>query len=106
METVDNWMENIWPQFRLGYEDKIKINTNETGLFYKTLFNKTLKFKRRIPWEKIPKDLLTILFCASMTGEKTPVVIVMLNSTICFKMCHTMPTKMHTLVSWDFELIK
>lgn len=32
---IDEWLKNVWPKLREGYEDDQIFNADETGLFFK-----------------------------------------------------------------------
>lgn len=44
-EKIQNWLEKVWPKLRKGYTDDQIYNADETGLFYRKLPKRTLKFK-------------------------------------------------------------
>jgi len=76
-EITQNWLEKIWPKLREGYTDYRIYNADETGLFYKMLPNRTLKFKgEKCSGGKISKERLTVLVSASMTGKKMKLIII------------------------------
>jgi hypothetical protein len=60
-----------------GDELQNVFNTDETGLFYRALPEKMFAYKEEsCSGEKIVKELLTVLLCVSMSGEKLkPLVI-------------------------------
>ncbi|XP_025191773.1 tigger transposable element-derived protein 4-like [Melanaphis sacchari] len=67
-EITQNWIEKVWPKLREGYTDDQIYNADETGLFYKMLPNRTLKFKgEKCSGGKMSKERLTVLVSASMT---------------------------------------
>ena len=77
MITVNDWISNEWPRLHQDYEEKDIFNADETGLFYKMLPNRTLAFKNDdCHGGKMAKDRLTVLLCASMTGEKRLALII------------------------------
>ena len=43
--VIDEWLKYEWPDIRKNYDDKDIFNADETGLLFKVLPNKTLKFK-------------------------------------------------------------
>lgn len=76
-ELVASWLKNEWPEIRKGYGNKDIFNADETGLFYRLLPNKTIKVKgERCVGGQLSKDRITLLFCASMEGEKLPPLII------------------------------
>lgn len=86
-EVVRSWLTNEYSILKSKYESKNIFNADETGLFYKCLPNKTIKHKGKpCSGEKMSKERLTILFCASMCGEKRkPLIIGKFAKPRCFK---------------------
>lgn len=86
-DLVQRWLSNEWPELKARYQCKDIFNGDETGLFYKSMPNKTYKFKgERCSGGKLSKDRLTIYLCASMTGEKRkPLIIGKFAKPRCFK---------------------
>ncbi|GBN15704.1 Tigger transposable element-derived protein 4, partial [Araneus ventricosus] len=70
-----------------GYDDRDIFNADETGLFYRVLPDKILRFKgEKCSSGKISKERLTILLCCNMLGNfETPVVIGKAKKPRCFK---------------------
>jgi len=91
VNAIKVWLENEWPTIREGYSSKDIYNADETGLFYKCLPNRTLKFKgETCSGGKLAKERLTVLLCASMEGEKRkPLIIGKSRSPRCFKNVNT-----------------
>ncbi|XP_060868646.1 tigger transposable element-derived protein 4-like [Metopolophium dirhodum] len=76
-EITQNWLEKVWPKLREGYTDDQIYNADETGLFYRMLPNRTLKFKgEKCSGGKMSKERLTVLVSASMTGKKMKLIII------------------------------
>ncbi|XP_014260374.1 tigger transposable element-derived protein 6 [Cimex lectularius] len=98
--TVEEWTSKIESIIE-GYAPKDVFNADETGLFYRALPDKTLCFKgENCAGGKVAKERLTVLLCASMTGEKIkPLVIGKAAKPRCFK-----GVNMETVgVSWKFN---
>jgi hypothetical protein len=52
-------------------------NADETGLFWKALPDRTLAFKNEgVSGRKLSKQRVTCLVCASMAGEKVPLLVI------------------------------
>ena len=69
-----------------GFEPKDIFNLDETALFYRLLPNKTLCNQAKASGTKTLKDRVSVVFCASFTGEKlTPWVIGKAAKPRCFK---------------------
>jgi hypothetical protein len=52
-------------------------NADETGLFWKALPDHTLAFtNERVSGGKLSKERVTCLVCASMAGEKVPLLVI------------------------------
>jgi hypothetical protein len=75
-ETVASWEEKL-PSITEGYCPENILNADETGLFFRALPDKTLCFKgKSCACGKVAKERLTVLLCASMSGEREkPLVI-------------------------------
>ena len=93
VEARDNWLTDVWPQFRDKYEPCDIWNTDETGLYYRMMPDGTLAFandKRK--GGKKSKERVTVLFTASMTGEKKrPLMIGKSFQPRCLKNIKTYP---------------
>ena len=80
--AVDTTIVANWQQFRLPFIMKNYLpediyNVDETELFWKLLPDKTLAFKHEmVHGGKKPKDRLTVLVGASMSGEKLPLYVI------------------------------
>ena len=85
-EEVLDWLENV-KHICEGYEVKNIYNTDETGLLFRTLINKTLSFKgEQCRGGKNSKERLTVLLCCNADGDfmKT-LVIGKSKKSRCFK---------------------
>jgi hypothetical protein len=68
-ETVASWEEKL-PSITEGYCPENILNADETGLCFRALPDKTLCFKEKsCACRKVVKERLTVLLCASMSGE-------------------------------------
>jgi len=75
-EVVENWKATV-PTLIEGYELRNIFNSNETGLFWRGLPNKTLATRKdSCKGGKAAKERLTVLLTASVTGEKLPPLII------------------------------
>lgn len=96
LEVTDEWVTKQWPKIREGYADDEIYNADETGVFYKLLPDKTLKFKgEKCTGGKLAKDRLTVLLCANMDGtvKRKLLVIGKSQNPRCFKNVKTLPVK-------------
>ncbi|KAI8502235.1 hypothetical protein Bbelb_198230 [Branchiostoma belcheri] len=84
--VVDDWKKKL-ADITAGYAPENVFNMDESGLFYRTTTNKTLYVKgQQCSGGKQAKDRLTIMLCASMTGEKEqPLIIGKSAKPRCFK---------------------
>lgn len=61
----------MWPNLRRQFSDDKIFNADETGLFYKLMPDKTLKFKgENCSGGKLSKDRITVMVAANMSGTK------------------------------------
>ena len=66
---VEEWKARL-PALCIGYKPEDIFNADETGLFFRALPNRTLAFRNQpCTGGKMAKNRLTVLFCASLTGE-------------------------------------
>ena len=113
-DVVTTWLTEQWPLLRHEYLDKNIFNADEAGLFFKITPNKTHKFKvEKCSGEKLSKERITVLFCASMTGEKRqPLIIEKSKNQDLRNLKYTSNTKAwmtsrifkNKLIEWDSEL--
>ena len=69
--SLDDWLENKWPQLSAGYKEEDIFNCDETGLFYKLLPNKSLHFKNeKCQGGKNSKIRITVLLGTNSTGTE------------------------------------
>ena len=70
--AASNWMETVWPKLWEESEAENIYNSDETALYYRALPEHTYIFKseKEVRGFKKLKERITLLCCASMTGEK------------------------------------
>jgi hypothetical protein len=75
-ETVDDWVKRL-PILTEGYRPEDIYNADETGLYFRALPSKSMVVNGHdTAGVKIAKDRITVLLCASATGDKLkPLVI-------------------------------
>lgn len=76
--STKNWLISVWPNLRRKFSDDEIFNADETGLFYKLMPDKTLKFKGdNCSGGKLSKDRITVMVAANMSGtEKKKLLII------------------------------
>lgn len=89
VKEVEQWKKKLSSIIE-GYNPEDIFNADETGLFFRALPKKTLALKNeKCSSGKSSKERLTVLFCASMTGEKLdPLIIGKAKNPRCFKGSH------------------
>ncbi|GBL98026.1 Tigger transposable element-derived protein 6 [Araneus ventricosus] len=77
-ETVEDCIQNQFPNLIKRYEQKDIFNADETGLFYNLLPSKTLALKSDTCHGRRKSNVrLTVLWCANADGsEKLPPLII------------------------------
>ncbi len=87
MSVVNHWLKVDWPTIRQGYSDADIFNGDESGLFFRLLPNKTLKYKgENCHGGKLSKERLKIWLASSLLGEKAkPLIIGKPKNLRCFK---------------------
>lgn len=84
-EVVKDWEDKIVHLYE-GYEPRDIFNMDETGIFFKAGKRTFVKSGSDCAGGKCAKDRITVLLCASMTGEKLkPLVIGKSGNSRCFK---------------------
>ncbi len=85
-QTVDDWSSRL-PSITEGYELRDIFNADETGLYWRTLPNRSLVGKDEDrKGIKVCKDRITVMLACSATGEKLmPLVIGRSQNPRCFK---------------------
>ncbi|KRZ65968.1 Tigger transposable element-derived protein 4, partial [Trichinella papuae] len=93
-ESVDAWLNSVWPALRQQYNDDGIFNRDETGVFYGLGPKQTLKFKgEKCIGGKHSKSRVTVFLCANMTGTDKRKLLVIGNSKKprCFKSAKQLP---------------
>lgn len=88
--VVESWIQTVFKEIRKGYSDDEIFNADETGLFFKMTYDKTLRFKgESCAGGKMSKDRIT----ANMTGTQKRKLLVIGKSQNprCFKNVKTLP---------------
>lgn len=76
-QGADDWQRNRLPLLLKEYKAENIFNTDETGLFFKCLPERTHVFKaEKCAGGKMSKERVTVLVTASMTGEKLPLFVI------------------------------
>lgn len=76
-QAIGPWINNVLPDLLKKYKPEDVYNADETGLFYKLQPDRTLTFKgEKCSGGKKSKDRLTVMVCASMAGEKVPLLVI------------------------------
>lgn len=119
----NDWLTTVWPNLRDGYKDEDIFNTDETGLFFRMMPDKTMKFKgEKCVGGKLSKERLTVLVAANMTGsEKVKLVVIgKAKQPRCFKNVKSLPVEYENnrkawmtsalfekiITRWDNKLIR
>lgn len=122
-EVTDAWIKNEFPKIVENYKPSDVYNADETGLFFKLMPDKTLKFKNeKCTGGKLSKERITVLLCANSDGseKRRPLVVGRTNKPRCFKNVKSLPVKYvankkawmtgdifsQELEEWDRELIR
>ena len=92
-DGVNEWQNHRLPTLLKEFEPEQIFNTDETGLFYRCLPDKTHVFKNeKCAGGKLSKERLAILVTASMTGEKLPPLVIGKSANPrCFKNVKNLP---------------
>lgn len=76
-EALEPWINDTLPDLLRKFKPEDIYNADETGLFYKLQPDRTLAFKgEKCCGGKRSKDRLTVLVCASMAGNKVPLLVI------------------------------
>ena len=92
--STTNWLTSVWPNLRRQFSDDQIFNADETGLFYKLMPDKTLKFKgENCSGCKLSKDRITVMVAANMSGteKKKLLIIGKSQKPRCFKNVKSLP---------------
>ncbi|UYV84166.1 K02A2.6-like [Cordylochernes scorpioides] len=95
-ETMTNWLTDVMPNIISNYACKDIFNTDETGLFWRLLPDKTLHFKgETCTGGKASKERITILLCCNMDGSEKmqPLVIGKAKQPRCFRGIKHLPVQ-------------
>ncbi|KAK7092862.1 hypothetical protein V1264_008545 [Littorina saxatilis] len=94
-QLTDDWVEDVLKPTLRRYDPKDVFNADEMGLFWRLLPNKTLAFKHeKCHGGKKSKDRITVMVCASMDGEKVPLLAIgKFKNPRCFKGIKHLPIK-------------
>jgi len=84
-ETIEEWVAKL-PSIIQGYEPENIANSDETGLFFRTLLNKSLcLYGEKCSGGKLCKERLTVFVRVFMSGEmQKPLVIGKAAKPRCF----------------------
>ena len=87
--TLDDWAKRL-PDICSGYALKDVFNTDETGLYYRSLPKISMVHKNdERKGIKTSKERMTVLLACSATGEKLkPLIIGKSENPRCFKNVH------------------
>ncbi|GBM48965.1 Tigger transposable element-derived protein 6 [Araneus ventricosus] len=91
--TVERWKEDLATLVN-GYEPKNTYNCDETGLFYKLIYDRTLTFREEpCHGGNKSKERLTVLLCCNADGSEKflPLVIGRSKKPRCFKNVKKLP---------------
>ena len=93
-ETVSAWLSTTLPSVLEGYKPSDVFNTDETGLFFRLLPDKTLAFKNKsCHGGKQSKERITVMVGANSDGsEKLPLLVIgKSKNPRCFKNVKSLP---------------
>ena len=103
-DTTSNWLKDVLPKLIEGYQPTDIYNTDETGLFYQLIPNKTLARKEDdCAGMKKSKQRVTLLLGANMNGSDwlRPLLIDKFAIPRCLKNVHSLPvTYKHSKKVW------
>ncbi|XP_048511826.1 tigger transposable element-derived protein 4-like [Athalia rosae] len=75
--STTNWLTSVWPNLRRQFSDDEIVNADETGLFYKSIPNKTLKFRgENCSRGKMSKNTISVTVAANMSSTKKKKLLV------------------------------
>ena len=92
-EMTSDWLSQTLPSLLAEYKPNNIFNADETGLFWKYLPDKTMSFKGdTCSGGKRSKERITVMVCASMIGEKVPLLVIgKFKNPRCFKNVRSLP---------------
>ncbi|GBN31372.1 Tigger transposable element-derived protein 6 [Araneus ventricosus] len=91
--AANQWIEKEWRKLIASYDPRGVYNADESGLYYKAMPSHTYLFKGgNTKGQKVSKELVNILYCVSMTGEKKQLLAVGKSKRLrCFKGIEKLP---------------
>ncbi|XP_005994023.3 tigger transposable element-derived protein 4-like [Latimeria chalumnae] len=91
--SATNWIKNQLPAILQHYKPEEVYNADETGLCYRALPNGSHVFKQTAHFGgKVSKDCVALMVCASMTGEKRPLLFIgKSKNPRCLRRVHHLP---------------
>ena len=76
-DAAENWIKTEWPKLRQEYEPSQIYNTDETGLYYRGLPNKSMvQGNAKVSGGKLPKNRISVLVTCSMTGVRKRLLVI------------------------------
>ncbi|KAE9540952.1 hypothetical protein AGLY_004197 [Aphis glycines] len=94
LNVTNSWLINVWPKLNEKYTLDNIFNADETGIFYKMIPDKTLKFKgEKCVGGKLSKERITAFVAANMSGtEKRKIMVIgKSKNPRCFKNIKRLP---------------
>ncbi|XP_051161251.1 tigger transposable element-derived protein 4-like [Leptopilina boulardi] len=91
---VTEWLTTVWPNLRKQFSDENIFNADETGLFYKMMPDRILKFKgESCSGGKMSKERITVMVTGNLTDtiKKKLLVIGKSQRPRCFKGVKSLP---------------
>ena len=77
LDAVDQWRSNVLPELLQQYAPCDVYNADETGIYFRTVPDGTLRFGNRLSGRKKAKKLVTALVCTNMDGsDKHPLLFI------------------------------
>ncbi|GBO04397.1 Tigger transposable element-derived protein 6 [Araneus ventricosus] len=82
--AANQWIEKEWQKLIASNDPRGVYNADESGLYYKVMPSHTYLFKgESTKGQKVSKELLNILYCVSVTGEKKQLLLVGKSKRLC-----------------------
>jgi hypothetical protein len=83
--AAENRIKTEWPKIISEYTPDNVYNADETELFYRALPEHTYLFKNEnAKGGKIAKERITVLCCASMSGKKQKLLVIVKSKILVF----------------------
>ena len=105
---AESWIKNVFPKMLDEFSTDKIYNCDETALYFRALPQHTYALKSDT-WNgsKVSKDLVTVLCCVSMSGEKKDLVVIgKSKKPRCFNNVRKLPTEYHSNANaWMTRLI-